>query len=311
VPLAMKFLGTLSDEGVQLLEKSIIPACQRAGKRAFLLLSRETVSFVQDENESNGMLILARVKTGQLFDLTSFLCTSRTDDCICVRVSLDVLLKALRSASAHGADGVDVSLKYRPLKAVPGGSPVPLIELRWRNDTISIEQEIPIEKPCVGPEVRRIHDISVKISTESPPCDFYVDLDPMELKPVVGILDSVRGFAKRVVVSLTRRGDFCLVAQAGMSMIGVRFPMLNVYKRDGTRMAGAAGPGQSAEVEVPQLIQALKSIQVTSPTIILCGISEAGDFFHVIPSHKKDALGCTEGVAPFAFDFRLPICRED
>ncbi len=204
------------------------------------------------------------------------------------------------------------SLKYRPLKAVPGGSPVPLIELQWRSDTISVEQDIPIEKPCVGSEVRRIHDISVKISTESPPCDFHVDLDPMELKPVVGILDSVRGFAKRVVVSLTRGGgDVCFVAQAGMSMIGVRFPMLNEYNRDGTRMAGVAGLGQSAEVDVPQLIQELKSIQVTSPTIILCGILEAGDFFQVIPWHKKDALGCTEGVAPFAFDFRLPICRED
>lgn len=318
MPLAtrMKFLGTLSDEGVQLLEKSIIPACQRAGKRAFLLLSRETISFVLDENESNGMLVMARVKTGQLFDLSSFLCTSRTDDCICVRVSLDVLLKALRSASAHGADSVDVSLKYRPLKAVPGGSPVPLIELRWRNDTISIQQEIPIEKPCAAVEVRRIHDISAKVSSETPPCDFYVDLDPMELKPVVGILDSVRGFAKRVVVSLTRGGDFCLVAQAGISMVGVRFPMLNVYNRDGARMEGVTGAGhgvglREAEVEVPHLIQALKSIQVTSPTIILCGISEEGDFFHVIPWHKKDALGCTEGAAPFAFDFRLPVCGED
>jgi hypothetical protein len=120
VPLTMKFSGTLSDEGVQLLEKSVVPACQRAGKRAFLLLSRETVSFVQDENESGGMLILARVKTGQLFELTSFLCTSRTDDCICIRVSLDVLLKALRSASAHGADSVGVSLKCRPLRAAQG-----------------------------------------------------------------------------------------------------------------------------------------------------------------------------------------------
>ncbi len=311
MPLTMKFSGTLSDEGVQLLEKSVVPACQRAGKRAFLLLSRETVSFVQDENESGGMLILARVKTGQLFELTSFLCTSRTDDCICIRVSLDVLLKALRSASAHGADSVGVSLKCRPLRAARGGSPVPLIELRWRNDTISIEQEIPIEKPCVAVEVRRIHDISVRVSSERPPCDFYVDLDPMELKPVVGILDSVRGFAKRVVVSLTRAGDFRLVAQAGASMVGVRFPMLNVYNRDGNRMEGVAGSGPSAEVEVPHLIQALKSIQVTSPTIILCGISEERDFFHVIPWHKKDALGCTEGAAPFAFDFRLPVCRED
>ena len=306
----MKFSGTLSDEGVQLLEKSVIPACQRASKRAFLLLSVETVSFVQDENESGGMLILARVKTGHLFELASFLCTSRTDNCIAVRVSLDVLLKALRSASAHGADRVEISLKYRPLKAAPSGAPVPLFELRWRNDSISIEQEIPIEKPCVAAEVRRIHDISMKLSTDSPPSEYYVDLDPMELKPVLGILDGMRSFDKRVVVSLSRGGDFCLVAQAGMSMVGVKFPMFNVYNKDGVRVDEAVVDGRSgreAEVEVAHLIQALKSVQATSPAIILCGISDEGDFLHIIPWHKKDVLGCSEGAAPYAFDFRLPI----
>jgi len=318
----MKFSGTLVELGVQLLERSVIPACQKTGKKACLLIGRETIAFVQDENES-GMLVLARVKTGQLFDMQSFLCTSRTDNWICIRISLDVLLKALRSAGAHGAERVDVSLKCRPLKAAPGGAPVPLIELRWRNDTISIEQEIPIEKPCVVAEVRRIHGISVKLSAESPPCDFYVDLDPMELKPVLGILDSVRSFSKRVGVSLTRGGDFCLVAHAGMSQVGVKFPMFNVYNKDGSRMMGGAtqdgprwgdGSGDHGhaglcelEVQVSHLVQAFKSVQITSPTMILCGVSDDADFLHLIPWYKKDVAGYAEGAATAAtFDFRVP-----
>ena len=320
----MKFSATLVDDGVQLLERSIIPACQKTGKKAYLLLSGQTISFVQDENESGGMLVLARVKTGQLFDMQSFQCTSRTDDWICIRISLDVLLKALRSAGAHGAERVDVSLKCRALKAAPGGAPVPLIELRWGNDTIRIEQEIPIEKPCVAAEVRRIHGISVNLSGESPPCDFYVDLDPMELKPILGILDSVRGFSTRVGVSVTRGGDLCLVARAGMSRVGVKFPMFNVYNTEGARIIGGETSGldggtsglevedehaglREMDVRVSHLIRALKSVQITSPTMILCGIADDADFLHIIPWYTKEVTGYVGGVAPSAsFDIRLP-----
>ena len=308
----MKFSGALLDEGVQLLERTVIPACQKTGKKAFLLLSGETVSFVQDEAASGGMIVLARVKTEQLFDASSFFCSSRTDDVICLCVPLDVLLKALRSAGAHGADAVDISLKCRSLKASPGGSPVPLIELRWRNDTISIEQEIPIEKPCVVAEVRRIRGLCETLSARRVPCAFYVDVDPAELSPILGVLDSMRSLSTNVILTLTRGGDFCLVAQAGVSVVGVTFPKFDVFDRDGARMIGQAGGARTMDVRAAHLSQALKSIQLTSPTRILCGVSDDAECVHVIPSYKKeeDSVGYGHGgAATWALDFRIPAVQ--
>lgn len=60
---AMKFSGVLIEGGLQLLERSLIPACQKTGKLVYLLLSNDTVSFVQDENEAGGMIVSAKVKT--------------------------------------------------------------------------------------------------------------------------------------------------------------------------------------------------------------------------------------------------------
>lgn len=45
------------------MERSLIPACQKTGKMVYLLLSNDTISFVQDENEAAGMIVTAKVKT--------------------------------------------------------------------------------------------------------------------------------------------------------------------------------------------------------------------------------------------------------
>jgi hypothetical protein len=59
----MRFSGMLVEGGLQLVERSLIPACQKTGKMVYLLLSNHTVSFVQDENEAGGMIVTAKVKT--------------------------------------------------------------------------------------------------------------------------------------------------------------------------------------------------------------------------------------------------------
>ena len=65
---AMKFSGVLIEGGLQLLERSLIPACQKTGKLVYLLLSNDTVSFVQDENEAGGMIGTAKLKTVRLLE---------------------------------------------------------------------------------------------------------------------------------------------------------------------------------------------------------------------------------------------------
>ncbi len=58
----MRFSGLLVDEGIRLLERSLLPACQKTGKKIFLLLSSEDVYLVQDETEAQGMHVVAGIK---------------------------------------------------------------------------------------------------------------------------------------------------------------------------------------------------------------------------------------------------------
>lgn len=58
----MRFSGVLVDEGIRLLERSLLPACQKTGKKIFLLLSSHDVFLVQDETEAHGMHVVAGIK---------------------------------------------------------------------------------------------------------------------------------------------------------------------------------------------------------------------------------------------------------
>jgi hypothetical protein len=115
-----------------------------------------------------------------LFDEDQYMCKSKTDDVICLRVSLDVLLKSLRSASAHDAEKLQIALRHRPLKASNNGAAVPLIEICWNNESMNISQEIPIEKPCPSSEVTRVTGLCNQDAT----CSFYLDIAP-ELKAIM------------------------------------------------------------------------------------------------------------------------------
>lgn len=58
----MRFSGVLVDEGIRLLERSLLPACQKTGKKVFLVLSSNDVFLVQDETEAQGMHVVAGIK---------------------------------------------------------------------------------------------------------------------------------------------------------------------------------------------------------------------------------------------------------
>lgn len=109
-----------------------------------------------------------------IFDRDTFICKSKSDDFICIRISIDVLQKALRSASSHEADSIQVALRHRPLRSAIDGIPLPLLELKWSNDSITLSQEIPIEKPVTGSELDRVKRLCALTTT----CSLFIDIFP-------------------------------------------------------------------------------------------------------------------------------------
>ena len=59
----MKFSGILLDEGIRLLERSYLPACQKTGKKLHMLLTNKDIYLVQDEHEAHGMHVSVRIET--------------------------------------------------------------------------------------------------------------------------------------------------------------------------------------------------------------------------------------------------------
>lgn len=247
----MKFSGILLDEGIRLLERSYLPACQKTGKKLHMLLTSQEIYFVQDEHEAHGMHVSVRIETGILFD-DPFVCKSKANDIICIRTSIDVLLKALRGASSHEANNVKLALRHRPLRTSLTGIAIPLLELSWKNDSITLSQEIPIEKPSPSVEMLRVKSLCSMAATSR----FYADIFPEAKAMIVrryvsigndrrlddlkvffssqGILDQVKCFSDQVNVLLTLNGDLHLVARANNSTIGVAFPSFEVFLKDGS-----------------------------------------------------------------------------
>lgn len=110
---------------------------------------------------------------GILFD-EPFVCKSKMNDVICIRTSIDVLLKALRGASSHDANNVKLALRHRPLRTSFTGIAIPLLELSWKNDSITLSQEIPIEKPSPSVELLRVKSLCSMAATSR----FYADVFP-------------------------------------------------------------------------------------------------------------------------------------
>ena len=96
------------------------------------------------------------------------------NDVICIRTSIDVLLKALRGASSHDANNVKLALRHRPLRTSFTGIAIPLLELSWKNDSITLSQEIPIEKPSPSVELLRVKSLCSMAATSR----FYADVFP-------------------------------------------------------------------------------------------------------------------------------------
>jgi hypothetical protein len=59
----MRFTATITDDGIRLLERSLLPACLKTGKKIYLLLSNDVTHLVQDEHEGNGMIVTAMIRT--------------------------------------------------------------------------------------------------------------------------------------------------------------------------------------------------------------------------------------------------------
>lgn len=67
----MKFKATISRQGLRLLEKRFIATFEKFGKNCKLLLSPEDACFVQDEHDSDGLVITSRLANVRIFTVFS------------------------------------------------------------------------------------------------------------------------------------------------------------------------------------------------------------------------------------------------
>lgn len=64
---------------------------------------------------------------------------------------------------------------------------------------------------------------------------------------------------------------------------------------------------QSMEVLVNHFHQVLKSIQVTNPVRIMCGMSTDLRYMHVVPSYKRETSSIHDDVSnAMALDYKIP-----
>ncbi|KAL6134292.1 hypothetical protein ACLB2K_066524 [Fragaria x ananassa] len=92
----MKFKAFLTENGVNLLERRLLPALDKMGKICHLFLNRDRVFFLHNLLNGDGVQSIAQFSKEALFD--DYRISSQYDDCIAFTLDISLLHRALRSS---------------------------------------------------------------------------------------------------------------------------------------------------------------------------------------------------------------------
>ncbi|KAK6124884.1 hypothetical protein DH2020_041370 [Rehmannia glutinosa] len=140
----MKFKAFLTDNGINLLEKRILPALDKMGKICHLYFTRDHAFFLHNLLNSDGVQSIAQFKKESLF--TDYRISSQNDDKIAFSIDLSLLHRALRSILAIYAESRDFNsngYKSAVVQDVPISKPLSRADVQELQLALEISQEMP------------------------------------------------------------------------------------------------------------------------------------------------------------------------
>lgn len=243
----MKFKASLTDNGINLLEKRILPALDKMGRICHLYLTRDHAFFLHNLLTTDGVQSVAQFKKESLFH--DYRISSQNDDRIAFSVDLSLLHRALRSILAIYADSRDLNsngLIIKLVKKLPPQSTqaTPFLTFEAKGYKSAVVQDVPISKPLSRADVQELQ-LAVE-SCEQLPATLVM---APELSSLHNFVDGMKHVGDVMGVSVSKYGDLHLQISTSLISLGAEFRKLKVLGERADRVAGDEGLSVQSRME--------------------------------------------------------------
>ncbi|KAL8457047.1 hypothetical protein ACS0TY_035037 [Phlomoides rotata] len=222
----MKFKAFLTDNGINLLEKQILPALDKLGKSCHLYLTPNHAFFLHNLLNSHGVHSVAQFNVASLFH--DYRISSQNDNKIAFSLDLPLLHRALRSILTIYADSRDFNsngILIKLVKKLPPQSTqaTPFLTLEARGHKSAVVQDVPVSKPLSRADVQELQS-ALESSQEMPATLVKApDLNVLQI-----FVDRMKHLGDVMAVSVSKYGDLHLQISTTLITLGAEFRKLMV-----------------------------------------------------------------------------------
>ncbi|XP_057772807.1 checkpoint protein hus1 [Salvia miltiorrhiza] len=243
----MKFKAFLTENGINLLEKRILPALDKMGRVCHLYLTRDHAFFLHNLLSADGVHSVAQFSKESLFH--DYRISSNNDDRIAFSVDLSLLHRALRSVLAI-RDANSNALLIKLVKKLPPNSTqaTPFLTFEARGHKSAVVQDVPVSKPLSRADVHELH-LAVE-SCEQLPATLVM---APELNSLHNFVDGMKHVGDVMGVSVSKYGDLHLQISTSLISLGAEFRKLRVLGERADPVA--EDEGVSAQIRAERGVQ--------------------------------------------------------
>ncbi|GER44112.1 Hus1 protein [Striga asiatica] len=243
----MKFKAFLTDNGINLLEKRILPALDKIGRSCHLYLTRDHAFFLHNLLHPDGVHSVAQFNKHSLFH--DYRISSHNDDRIAFSLDLPLLHRALRSILAIYADSRDLNpagVQIKLVKKLPPHSTqaAPFLTLEAKGHKSAVIQDVPVSKPLSRADVLELQ-LALEASQEMP----ATLVRAPDLNSLQSFVDRMKHVGDVMGVTVTKYGDLHLQISTSLITLGAEFRKLMVLGERESRACGDENLSAQARIE--------------------------------------------------------------
>lgn len=290
----MKLRGIVSPDGVQLLNKEILPLLEKFSKTCALLLRPEGVHFILRAVDADGMQMSAGCSTAMFFEAGQFSIVSRYHNQIAFSFDTVLLRRVLAAVCRNNVEVLHMRLTMRTVQSGAGSQSRPFLSLETSSESsVHMKQDLPISSPFPPSEV----DALVR-SMDPGICGWYVDLLP-HIQGMQTVTDKMKPLSgDAVTLALTRSGFAHLQVVAPAVQLGAEFRGLSILPAaqatstsDSTMSGGAEArleealrtrDGCEVSLRLKHLQKALSASGQLCLRQLLAGIGDGSSHVHMM-----------------------------
>ncbi|KAK9122528.1 hypothetical protein Sjap_012130 [Stephania japonica] len=219
----MKFKASLTNHGIQILEKRFLHALDKVGKTWHVYLTPDHFIFLHNLLSFDGIQSVAQFSKQALF--SDYRIASQTGNRIAFTLEMALFYSALRGSAsicaAGGANGVHVRLAKKQTKS--NGPNMPFLTFETQGGNSTVIHDVPISSPLSPGDIMELQS-ALESAQEIPPTLVQVP----DLAKMQNFVERHKNIGDILKVSVTQYGDLLVEVATTLAIAGAAYCNLGV-----------------------------------------------------------------------------------